>query len=96
MPIIWLLPEASSPSASVQLDGESFGPVSPGMSLSQASEALGLPIEIDPNLLPEPRCLAAVIVGDPYSPFFIVVGGSDPAQSEVINIENNLSDRSCP
>jgi hypothetical protein len=52
MPIIWLLPEAASPSANIHLDGESFGPVSPGMSLSQASDALGLPIEIDPNLLP--------------------------------------------
>jgi hypothetical protein len=95
MPIIWLLPEAASPSASVQLDGESFGPVSPGMSLSQASEALGLPIEIDHNLLPKPRCLAAVIVGDPYSPFFVVVGGSDPAKSEIVEIENNLGDHSC-
>ncbi len=95
MPVIWLLPATTSPSAGTQLDGESFGPAMPGMTLGQASEVLGLSIEIDPNLLPGPACLGAVIVGDPYSPIFVVFVESDQSDSEIVRIVNELNERSC-
>lgn len=95
MPVIWVLPATRSPSSGVEIDGESFGPVAPGMTLEEASAELGLPIGIDPDLLPGPVCFGAVIVDDPYSPIFIVHVEPDPMQSEILGIETHLDGDAC-
>jgi hypothetical protein len=37
-----------------------------------------------------------VIIGDPYSPFFVLIGESDPAQGQIARIDYNLGEPSCP
>ncbi len=69
LPAIHVLSEEDSPAA-----GQPTDVVEPGMTLQEAQRAYGLDLAIDPNLMSGPQCWAAVVPGDPYSPFFIVRG----------------------
>jgi hypothetical protein len=95
MPTIWLLPASDSPSAGLRHDTDSFGPIQVGMTLAEAAEKLGHPIEIDDNLLPGPECLGATIVDDPYSPLFTVIAAQDQAERRIISIDGSGDEPAC-
>ena len=79
MPTIWLLPESLSPTAGIEGTDASFGPVRIGMTLDEASAALGLELEVSfvPSDPPPLYPWEAVVSGDPYSPTFLADGPGD-------------------
>jgi hypothetical protein len=95
MPTIWLLPASDSPSAGLRHGPDSFGPIQVGMTLAEATEKLGHPIEIDDNLLPGLECLGATIVDDPYSPLFTVIAAQDQAESRIVSIDGSPDEPAC-
>ena len=74
MPTIWLLPESLSPTAGIKGTGDGFGPVRVGMTLDEASTALGLELEV---LGEVPYHWLAGVSDDPYSPSFLADGPGD-------------------
>lgn len=95
MPTIWLVPAHASPSAGLVSGDGSFGPVTVGMTMGEASDLLGLSIQIDVNLLPGPSCLGAVIVDDPYSPVFVIALDDHEASSIILSIDEELTEDPC-
>ncbi len=79
MPTIWLLPKSLSPTAGIEGTDDSFGPVRIGMTLNEASAALGLELEFSfvPSDPPAQYPWEAVVSGDPYSPTFLADGPDD-------------------
>ena len=76
MPIIWLLPESLSPTAGIDGIDDGFGPVRVGMTLDEASAALGLELEVS-FVASDPPALypwEAVVSGGPYSPTLLADG----------------------
>lgn len=76
-PVIWVLAAASSRFSTIEVVDGAFGPVEVGMTVDEATEALGWPVVVDPDRYPGPRCWGAVISGDPYSPTFVAIGAGD-------------------
>ncbi len=97
MPVIVLADVNNSPTASISafvFGPQLFGPIRVGMTLAEATEAFGHPIEVDPNQLPGPRTHLAYVVGDPYSPGFIVAGdgGPDSRVGSIITASTTFAD----
>jgi hypothetical protein len=82
--VIVIAPE-DTPSGSLRLNGALFGDVQLGMTLAEASEAIGGDVLVDPGLPSGPTCLAAAVEGDPYSPVFNVVEVGGPGE-QIIGI----------
>ena len=85
MPTIWLLPESLSPTAGINGTSDGFGPVRVGMTLDEASTALGLELEAPGEATPEPYRWLAAVSGDPYSPTFLA-DGPDDGTSVIVEI----------
>lgn len=69
IPRILIIDPTDSPLTSASTTNDSFGNVAVGMTLDEASNALGVDIEIDRDLSFGP-CTYATIPNDPYSPVF--------------------------
>ncbi|NNL48412.1 MAG: hypothetical protein HKO76_08595 [Acidimicrobiia bacterium] len=69
IPRILIIDPTTSPLTSATTTSNAFGDVTVGMTLSEASSALGLDIEIDRDLSFGP-CMYGTVPGDPYSPIF--------------------------
>lgn len=75
LPQIEVVDPSRAPSAGHDLTSDGWGPVTLGMTVAQATDALG---EIVANVSAnEPGCWLAGIVGDPYTPIFTAVGNVD-------------------
>lgn len=74
MPVIWLLPESLSPTVGIEATDDGFGPVRVGMTLDEASAALGLELEVIGEV---PYHWLAAVSDDPYSPSFLADGPGD-------------------
>ena len=74
MPVIWLLPESLSPTSGIEGTDDGFGPVRVGMTLDEASTALGLELEVVGEV---PYHWLAAVTDDPYSPSFLADGPGD-------------------
>ena len=74
MPTIWLLPESLSPTVGIEATDDGFGPVHVGMTLDEASAALGLELEVIGEV---PYHWLAAVSDDPYSPSFLADGPGD-------------------
>ncbi len=79
MPVIRVIDPVSSTLHLLTAGDAGLGPVEIGMTLAQASAALGQDITVDENLAPGPRCWLAVVEGDPYSPIVSVAGDGSAA-----------------
>ncbi len=62
----------------------SLGPVSVGMTLRDATNALGQPVRIDRELAPDPNCWIATAAGDPFSPLFLGTGSGSRTITAII------------
>ncbi|MYB28107.1 MAG: hypothetical protein F4X38_03105 [Acidimicrobiaceae bacterium] len=74
MPTIWLLPESLSPTVEIEATEDGFGPVRVGMTLDEASAALGLHVAVISEV---PYHWLAAVSDDPYSPSFLADGPGD-------------------
>lgn len=80
---VWRMPRSASPTARFSVDGDDFGPVSVGMTLDQAADALDLDLVVDDPMLE--GCPVARVANDPYSPLFVHDDeGADPAILEIV------------
>ena len=77
IPVIWLLPESLSPTVGIEATDDGFGPVRVGMTLDEASAALGPELDAPSEATPEPDRWLATGSGDPYSPTFLALGPGD-------------------
>ncbi len=77
LPEIHVVDPESSKSANLTVTDRGWGPVDLGMTIADATQALGSVIAVQADLAPGPECWQAVVVGDPYTPIFTVEGGID-------------------
>ncbi len=83
MPVIWLLPESLSPTTGIEGTGDGFGHARVGMTLDEASAALGFELEVIGEV---PYHWLAAVSNDPYSPSFLADGPGD-GTSVIVEIQ---------